>query len=783
MSEALSLMPEDSERISLCQSDSAMGEDSETMVGLEMSEQGEAEETHVEQQSTPAPVDMQSPKVVLPPLKVLPLVDFKRAVSSPARTATEEEAALAAIRAIDALPKLPARQRTDTGHPTARRTSCRLSPLNETLKEIVLEGDLEDISPALGKCGRKFAGDPVCSLPPLPHEAKKALPQLPPLKIKSLPTPDMTLPPLSQEERKALPQLPPLQIKSFLKMPESPSSLEADAVVPQMDPLPSGLKKVDQSDNLSNSREELDESNPDDEVAAQSPNAGRQTVPWLTEKSQQDNMKSSMKDRSAPAASGSIRRPRSCGELKDRSAPAASGSTRRLAPSGDLLADESCDLWGATPADDRSEAPTLPKRLPSAENETKSYRKTKAKKPAVVASDPLALARERFQKEPQTPGGLQKEAGCTATPGTAMSKRSRRSRGPFSLDKRQQPGSVRDLQASLAGDLDDNMPPLSPRRRSTGGDQPKDTELETRKSAFARRAYGSRTNLSLSPSRHTLGSSHEKRGVRKVRSCDGDDRIKRPTTRNGADPSNFYFPGADEDLKASRHDDLKVSKHTRASTRAAFKARKEQQKASEHSKALTFGKSSWSPTSSISLESPSFHLDEEGPEDEEVSQLEYEEDFEELDGGDKRPPVEYVRFKPEVQEPMSKASGHSSRHSAHKPGMHPGFVEGGSGTRTSTEQETSVAWAYDTSTGTYKLIPMATNGGMPWLCLCGQENEAEFSFCGMCAQPQKWTCPHCQFSKNKCRFPHCGGCGQRRAGGVQPQAPRPNLLAPVDPIY
>lgn len=49
-----------------------------------------------------------------------------------------------------------------------------------------------------------------------------------------------------------------------------------------------------------------------------------------------------------------------------------------------------------------------------------------------------------------------------------------------------------------------------------------------------------------------------------------------------------------------------------------------------------------------------------------------------------------------------------------------------------------------------------------WRCLCGEENDHDYKFCGMCAIPQYWTCNTCQFERNKCRNVCCGGCGARR---------------------
>jgi hypothetical protein len=107
----------------------------------------------------------------------------------------------------------------------------------------------------------------------------------------------------------------------------------------------------------------------------------------------------------------------------------------------------------------------------------------------------------------------------------------------------------------------------------------------------------------------------------------------------------------------------------------------------------------------------------------------------------------------------------------------PIMVEATSGTRTTMDADVSLTWAYDPTTGTYRMMQMETRTS-PWLCVCGQENDGDFNFCGMCATPQRWTCANCNFSKNKCRFPHCGGCGTRRAAKMDVQPPRPSYLVP-----
>jgi len=50
--------------------------------------------------------------------------------------------------------------------------------------------------------------------------------------------------------------------------------------------------------------------------------------------------------------------------------------------------------------------------------------------------------------------------------------------------------------------------------------------------------------------------------------------------------------------------------------------------------------------------------------------------------------------------------------------------------------------------------PAATH----WVCSCGEENEMEWRFCGMCCTTQRWTCADCHFD-NKCKFKFCGMCG------------------------
>eukprot|EP00797_Seminavis_robusta_P010951 Sro1815_g299410.1 n/a (136) ;mRNA; r:12899-13306 len=60
-------------------------------------------------------------------------------------------------------------------------------------------------------------------------------------------------------------------------------------------------------------------------------------------------------------------------------------------------------------------------------------------------------------------------------------------------------------------------------------------------------------------------------------------------------------------------------------------------------------------------------------------------------------------------------------------------------------------------------MPPAVAGEKPWACgICAEENDPDYFFCGMCADPKLWTCTVCQFGRNKSRLPHCGGCGTRR---------------------
>jgi hypothetical protein len=63
----------------------------------------------------------------------------------------------------------------------------------------------------------------------------------------------------------------------------------------------------------------------------------------------------------------------------------------------------------------------------------------------------------------------------------------------------------------------------------------------------------------------------------------------------------------------------------------------------------------------------------------------------------------------------------------------------------------------------------------PWNCLCGEENDHDFNFCGMCAKPEKWTCTSCQFARNKCRQLHCGGCGASRMPREGTNMSRPQM--------
>ncbi|CAB9515165.1 expressed unknown protein [Seminavis robusta] len=51
----------------------------------------------------------------------------------------------------------------------------------------------------------------------------------------------------------------------------------------------------------------------------------------------------------------------------------------------------------------------------------------------------------------------------------------------------------------------------------------------------------------------------------------------------------------------------------------------------------------------------------------------------------------------------------------------------------------------------------------PWSCMCGEVNEADANFCGMCARYKKWTCTECYFANNKCRAIFCGGCAKQRS--------------------
>ncbi|CAB9522333.1 expressed unknown protein [Seminavis robusta] len=49
-----------------------------------------------------------------------------------------------------------------------------------------------------------------------------------------------------------------------------------------------------------------------------------------------------------------------------------------------------------------------------------------------------------------------------------------------------------------------------------------------------------------------------------------------------------------------------------------------------------------------------------------------------------------------------------------------------------------------------------------WKCSCGEINEKIYRFCGICREPQMWTCSVCKFEHNKCRFQYCGSCASPR---------------------
>ena len=54
--------------------------------------------------------------------------------------------------------------------------------------------------------------------------------------------------------------------------------------------------------------------------------------------------------------------------------------------------------------------------------------------------------------------------------------------------------------------------------------------------------------------------------------------------------------------------------------------------------------------------------------------------------------------------------------------------------------------------------------GSGWLCGCGEDNECDFMYCGLCGTPRhppKWSCLLCGFVKNKSGRTFCGGCGKQ----------------------
>lgn len=63
-----------------------------------------------------------------------------------------------------------------------------------------------------------------------------------------------------------------------------------------------------------------------------------------------------------------------------------------------------------------------------------------------------------------------------------------------------------------------------------------------------------------------------------------------------------------------------------------------------------------------------------------------------------------------------------------------------------------------------------------WMCACGEENESEFVYCGLCGVPRhppRWSCTHCSFSRNKSGRTFCGVCGVQ-----QKPAPSQGVVTP-----
>jgi len=54
--------------------------------------------------------------------------------------------------------------------------------------------------------------------------------------------------------------------------------------------------------------------------------------------------------------------------------------------------------------------------------------------------------------------------------------------------------------------------------------------------------------------------------------------------------------------------------------------------------------------------------------------------------------------------------------------------------------------------------PASSATPLPWLCTCGQDNDGNQSFCGMCGTSKTWQCAGCDFD-NKCKFKFCSMCG------------------------
>lgn len=88
----------------------------------------------------------------------------------------------------------------------------------------------------------------------------------------------------------------------------------------------------------------------------------------------------------------------------------------------------------------------------------------------------------------------------------------------------------------------------------------------------------------------------------------------------------------------------------------------------------------------------------------------------------------------------------------------------------------AIATPVTPSTAAIVAPPTATVVGTAnssWVCNCGEDNEYDFVYCGLCGtsrHPPRWICSSCQFTRNKSGRSFCGGCGVRRTSRILPKA-------------